>query len=72
MPGEMTISRVGEQSVSIHITGHDKGRFNIILAAMADGRKLKPFVVFKGVRAIPELSHFSNVVVAISQKGWIN
>ena len=72
MPGDTTISRVGERSVSIRTTGHDKGRFTVILAAMADGRKLKPFVVFKGVRAIPELSHVPNVVVALSRNGWMN
>ena len=64
--------RVGERSVSIRTTGHDKGRFTVILAALADGRKLKPFVVFKGVRAIPELSHVPNVVVALSRNGWMN
>ena len=49
MPGETTIARTGEISVPIRTTGHDKGRFTVVLAAMADGRKLKPFVVFKGV-----------------------
>ena len=52
MPGETTITRRGEQSVPLRTTGHEKGRFTVILSAMADGRKLKPYVVFKGVRAI--------------------
>ena len=72
MPGETTISRAGERSISVRTTGHDKGRFTVILAAMADGRKLKPFVVFKGVRHIPELTRVPGVVVALSRNGWLN
>ena len=49
MPGESTITRTGQKSVPLHTTGHDKGQFTVVLAAIADGRKLKPFVVFKGV-----------------------
>ena len=56
MPGDTTISRVGVRSVPVRSTGHEKARFTVALAAMADGRKLKPFVVFKGVRSIPELN----------------
>ncbi len=59
MPGDTSVSRIGERSVSVCATGHDKGCFTIILAAMADGRKLKPFVVFKGVRPISALFKIS-------------
>ncbi len=52
MPGETTITRTGERSVPICTTGHDKGRLTVFLSAMADGTKLKPFVVFKGVRPV--------------------
>ena len=72
MPGETTITRAGQKSVPIHTTGHDKGRFTVILAAMADGSKLKPYVVFKGVRAVPELTTIRGVVMALSKKGWMN
>ena len=37
MPGDTTVSCVGECSVTIRTTGHDKRRFTVILAAMADG-----------------------------------
>jgi len=39
---------------------------------MADGRKLKPYVVFKGKRQIPELQKVPGVVVALSSNGWMN
>ena len=42
MPGDTTVARVGEHSVSVRTTGHDKGRLTV---TMADGRKLKLFIV---------------------------
>ena len=72
MPGDTTISRVGELCVAIRTTGHDIGRFIVILAAMADCRKLKPFIVYKGVRPIAALGKVSGVVVNYSHNGWMN
>ena len=66
------MARVGEHSVSVRTTGHDKDCFTVILAAMADGRKLKRFIVFKGVRPIPELTKIPGVVVCLSRNGWMN
>ena len=71
MPGETTITRRGERSVPLRTTGHEKGRFTVVLSAIADGRKLKPYVVLKGVRAIPEMNT-TGVVVALSKNGWMN
>ena len=39
---------------------------------MADGRKLKPYVIFKGVRQVAELVATEGVVVAFSRNGWMN
>jgi hypothetical protein len=64
MPGETTVSRAGERTISIRTTGHDKGRFTVVLAAMADGRKLKLYIVFKGVRPIAELATIPGIVGA--------
>ena len=72
IPGETTVTHTGERSVPVRTTGHEKNRFTVVLAAMADGRKLKPYVVFKGVRPIPELNKVSGVVVALSNNGWMN
>ena len=72
MPRDTTVMRAGERTVLICTTRHNKGRFTVILAAMANGRKLKPFVVFKGVRIIPELTRVPGVVVAVSQNSWMN
>ena len=72
MPGDTTVSRVGERIVSIRSTGHDKARFTVVLVAMADGRKIKPYVVFKGVQQILELSRVPGVVVAYLRNGWMS
>ena len=58
IPGDTTITRSSVRSVPIRTTGHEKGQFTVSLAAMADGQKLKPFVVFKGVWPIPSCSRF--------------
>ena len=65
------ITRRGERSVPLRTIGHEKGRLTVVLSAMADGKKLKPYVVFKGVRAIPEMNT-NGVVVALSKNGSMN
>ena len=72
MPGATTITHSGERSVPVRTTGHEKNRFTVCLSAMADGSKLKPYVVFKGKRQIPELQKVPGVVVALSSNGWMN
>ena len=72
MPGATTITHSGERSVSVGTTGHEKNLFTICLSAMADGRKSKPYVVFKGKRQIPKLQQVPGVVVALSNNGWMN
>ena len=66
------MTHTGDRSVPVRSTGHDKGRFTVALAAMADGRKLRPYVIFKGVRPISELDKEPGVVVAYSKNGWMN
>ena len=65
MPGETTITRTGQRSIPLNNTGHEKGRFTVIFAALADGR---PFVVFKRGRPIAEMNT-PGVVVALSHNG---
>ena len=72
MPGDTTITRSNVRSVLIRTTRHEKGRFTVSLAAMADGQKLKPFLVFKGVPPIPELNRVQGVIVSLRRNGWMN
>ena len=74
MPSDTTIDIRGAKSVSLKTTGHEKDHFTVILSARADGKKLKPFIVFKGkgTRLIKELSKIKGVVVKFSDNGWMN
>jgi len=72
MAGNTTIAQTGARSVPVFTTGHDKARFTVCLAAMANGSNLKPFVVFKGVRRDPQLVRFPRVIVEYSKNGWMN
>ena len=47
MPPNRTVNSKGSKTVLIKTTGHEKTRFTVVLACMADGTKLKPMVVFK-------------------------
>lgn len=69
MPGDTTVERQGTKSVPVR---HEKLRFTVVLAARASGKKLKPFVVFKGIRVVAELNSVPGVVVALSSNGWMN
>ena len=51
-------------------TGHDKDKVTVILAALGDGTKLPPFVIFKVVR--PPKKVPSGIIVAMSENGWNN
>lgn len=71
MPGESTVDTRGVKHVPILTTGHEKSRITVCLAAMADGRKLPPLVVFKGKRMPQELKCVQGVIVELSNNGWM-
>ena len=48
MLSDTTISLVGECSVPVKTTGHEKDHYTVILTARASGTKMKPYVAFKG------------------------
>lgn len=48
MISETTVDTTGKKTITLKLTGHEKARVSVGLAAKADGTKLKPMVVFKG------------------------
>jgi hypothetical protein len=50
MVADTTLDHIGRKSIPIKSTGHEKARITVVLAAKANGDKLKPMIVFKGVR----------------------
>ena len=65
---------VKQDLVPLKTTGHEKDHSTVILTAHADGKKLKPFIVFKGkgTRLIKDLQKIQGVVVRLSGNGWMN
>ena len=74
MPSDTTIDVRGANCIPLKTTGHEKDHFIVILSACANGRKLKPFIVFKGkgTRLIKDLQRINGVVVKFSPNGWMN
>ena len=74
MLGDTTVATTGARSVPLKTTSHKNDHFTVILTARVDGKKLKPFIVFKGKETclIKELQKIPVVVVVLSQNGWMN
>ncbi|KAK7130470.1 hypothetical protein R3I93_019960 [Phoxinus phoxinus] len=74
MVSPSTIDVRGTKSVALKTTGHEKSHLTVVLAAKADGTKLKPFVVFRGaIREVKAMQQeISRAVIATSANGWMN
>ena len=70
-----TVEVVGAQSVPLASTGHDKANVTVALCASADGKKLLPYIIFKGkgkTAEDKELKARRDIVVSYSDNGWFN
>lgn len=57
----------GACSIPLKSTGHEKHHFSVVLAAKADGTKMKPYVTFKGgVKELKAMPSISGVVMDVS------
>ena len=75
MVSNTTVDVVGEKTVSMKTTGHEKCRVTAGLVAKGDGTKLKPFIVFKGgKRDVEKLKkeYGNKCVIASSTNGWMD
>ena len=72
MPADSTIDFSGTSSISMKTTGHEKNRFTVLLACMADSTKLKPYIIFKCKTAPKTVEFPIGIVVRFQQKGWMN
>ena len=71
--GSTTVETRGARSVPLETTGQEKSHMTVVLAAKADGTKLKPFVVFKGgVKEVKAMQSIGGVVIASSKNGCMN
>ena len=72
MPGSTTVSGIGESSVPICTTGHEKSRITVCLTAKANGTKLPPMIIFKGKRMDRDVAALPGVIPMMSDNGWMN
>ena len=72
MVGSKTVNQAGEKSIWVKTTGHEKQRFTVVLACLADGTKLLPMVIFKR-RTFPEKTKFPRgVIVHVQENRWMD
>ena len=72
IPGNYTLERKGMKSITMASTGHEKEKLTVMLAAMADGTKLLPLVILKGVRRPRDVDIPAGIVVVMAPKSWAN
>ena len=71
MVGNNTVDKVGKKTILLKTTGHEKCRYTVVLACMADGQKLKPMLIFKR-KTLPKLKWPKGVVVHAHPNGWMD
>ena len=71
MLGNKTVDFKGVRTVNVKSTGHEKTRFTVVLACMADGTQLKPMVISKRTTK-PKITFPPNVLVHFHKKGCMD
>lgn len=71
MPMSRTVNETGAPQVRIRTTGNEKTRLTVMLACLADGHKLPPYIIFRR-KTIPKEPFPSNVIVRCQEKGWMD
>ena len=71
MPGNTTVDKVASKTVSVKTTGHERQHFTVVLACQANGKKIRPLVIFKR-KNIPKETFPPGVVVKVHPKGWMD
>lgn len=54
LPRSHSIDFKGLHTIKTKTTGHEHMRFTVVLTAMADGWKLRPMIIFKGLKNVPK------------------
>lgn len=72
LPSSRTLEFSGSRTVPVKSCGAEKRSFTVTLAVAADGQKLPPSVIFKGVRTPRDLAVPDSVRVSFHKKGWMD
>ena len=73
LPPNRTVNPSGAKTVMIKTTGHEKTRFTVVLACMADRTKLRPVVIFKRKTLPKKMLNLCLVLLSrhIQKDGWM-
>ena len=71
MPTSVTVAKKGEKSVIVRSTGNEKKRITVMLACLADGTKLPPYVILKR-KTMPKETMPAGIIVRAQEKGWMD
>ena len=75
MVAETTVEETGKKDIAFKSTGHEKVRLSVCLASQANGKKLKPFIVFGGAKCEAKMldQEFKTKCDVISSpNAWMN
>ena len=71
LPSNITIDHKGTKTVSIRITRYEHSSFTVVLAYMADGKKLPAVCIFK-LKNVPRENFPHGIYIRANEKGWMN
>ena len=72
LPSNRTLEFSGSRTVAVKSCGAEKRSFTVVLAVAADGAKVPPKVIFKGVRTPRDLVVPHPLRVSFHKKGWMD
>ena len=71
LPATRTLEFTGSRTVPVVSCGADKRSFTVALTVKANGEKLPPKVIFKGVRQL-RIQVPPRMQVSVHKKGWMD
>ena len=71
LPATRTLEFTGSRTVPVLSCGADKQSFTVALTAKANGEKLPPKVIFKGVRQL-NINTPPRMQISVHKKGWMD
>jgi hypothetical protein len=71
MPMNITVNKKGENSILLKTTGNEKSRITVMLCALADGKKLPPYVILKR-KTMPKEMLPSGIIIRVQENGWMD
>uniref|UniRef100_A0A8D0DA03 HTH CENPB-type domain-containing protein n=1 Tax=Sander lucioperca TaxID=283035 RepID=A0A8D0DA03_SANLU len=71
MPTSVNVAKKGDKSVIVRSTGNEKNRITVMLACLADGTKLPPYVILKR-KTMPKETMPAGIIVRAQEKGWMD